>query len=168
MFARKFIDHVDSHADQLCEEFMQKIQCSDSCKELLHRVPAEELRQSMREMYRNLTDWLLNNTESISEDRYVNLGMRRAGQGVPFGELFWAVCATREYFWEYMERETLLDEPADFWGGIQLLHPLDRFFDRALNFVIIGYQSGGREELARVAAISANSGQDRRGARLEN
>ena len=25
MFARKFIEHVDTHADQLCEEFMQKI-----------------------------------------------------------------------------------------------------------------------------------------------
>jgi len=168
MFARKFIDHVDTHADQLCDEFMQKIQRSDNCKELLHKVSVEELRQSTREMYRNLTDWLLNNTESVSEERYVTLGMRRAGQGVPFSELFWAVCAIREYFWEYMERETLLDEPADFWGGIQLLHSLDRFFDRALNFVIIGYQSAGREELARVAAISANREQNGPGARLEN
>jgi hypothetical protein len=168
MFARKFIDRVDTHADQLCEEFMQKMQRSDNCKELLHKVPVEELRQSTREMYRNMTDWLLNNAESVSEERYVNLGMQRARQSVPSSELFWVVCATREYFWEYMERETLLDEPADFWGGIQLLHSLDRFFDRALNFVIIGYQSGGREELARVAAISASSEQNRSGARLEN
>jgi len=77
--------------------------------------------------------------------------MRRARQGVPFSELFWVVCATREYFWEYMERETLLDEPADFWGGVQLLHALDRFFDRALDF-IIGYQSAGQEGLGRAAA----------------
>jgi hypothetical protein len=168
MFARRFIDHVDTHADQLCEELMQKIQRSDSCKELLHKVPVEELRQSTHEMYRNLTDWLLNNAESVTEERYVNLGIRRAGQGVPFSELFWVVCATREYFWEYMERETLLDEPADFWGGIQLLHSLDRFFDRALEFVIIGYQSGGCEGLPHTAAISIPSQQSGRGARLEN
>jgi hypothetical protein len=168
MFARKLIDHVNTHADQLCEEFMQKIQRSDSCKELLHKVPVEELRQSTREMYRNLTDWLLNNAESVSEERYVNLGMRRAGQGVPFSELFWAACATREYFWEYMERETLLDEPADFWGGVQLLHSLDRFLDRALEFVIIGYQMGGREGLPHTAAIPTSSQQNRGGTRLEN
>ena len=84
MFARKFIDHVDTHADQLCDEFMQKIQRSDNCKELLHKVSVEELRQSTREMYRNLTDWLLNNTESVSEERYVTLGMRRAGAGCSF------------------------------------------------------------------------------------
>jgi hypothetical protein len=119
-------------------------------------------------MYRNLTDWLLNNAESVSEERYVNLGMRRAGQGVPFSELFWAACATREYFWEYMERETLLDEPADFWGGVQLLHSLDRFLDRALEFVIIGYQMGGREGLPHTAAIPTSSQQNRGGTRLEN
>jgi hypothetical protein len=168
MFARKFIDHIDRHADQLCEEFMQKILRSNNCKELLHKVPVEELRQSTREMYRNLADWLLNNTEAVSHDRYVNLGMHRAGQGVPFSELFWAVSATREHFWEYMERETLLDEPADFWGGVQLLHSLDRFFDRALNFVIIGYESAGQEEFARVAAMSAHGEQNTPGNRLEN
>ncbi len=152
MFARKFIEHVDTHADQLCEEFMQKIKRSDRCMGLLHRVPVEEQKQSTREIYRNLTDWLLNNTGSVTEERYVSLGMRRARQGVPFSELFWAVCATREYFWEYMERETLLDEPADFWGGVQLLHSLDRFLDHALDFIIIGYQSAGQEGLGRAAA----------------
>jgi len=95
MFARKFIEYVDTHADQLCEEFMQKIKRSDRCTGLLHRVPVEEQRQSMREIYRNLTDWLLNNTESVTEERYVSQGMRRARQGVLFSELFWAVCATR-------------------------------------------------------------------------
>jgi len=155
MFARKFIDHVDTHADHLCQEFMQKIQRSDRCKELLQRVPAEEQQQTTREIYRNLTDWLLRDTDTVTEERYVSLGMRRAQQGVPFSELFWAVCATREYFWEYTERETLLDEPADFWGGIRLLHALDRFFDRALYFVIIGYQTAGKGELGSAAAVSA-------------
>ena len=155
MFARKFIDHVDTHADHLCEEFMQKIKRSDKCKELLQKVPAEEQQQSTRRIYGHLTDWLLTNTDSVTEKEYVSLGMRRAQQGVPLSDLFWAVCATREYFWEYTERETLLDEPADFWGGIRLLHSLDQFFDRALYFVIIGYQTAAKEELGRAAATVA-------------
>jgi len=154
MFARKFIDHVETHADHLCEEFIQKIKRSDRCRALLDRVPAEDQKQTTRELYRSLTDWLLTNTDPITEERYVSLGRRRAQQGVPFSELFWAVCATREYFWEYTERETLLDEPADFWGGVRLLHSLDRFFDRALYFVIIGYQAAGKNELGHEAAVS--------------
>jgi len=35
------------------------------------------------------------NTDSVDEERYVALGMRRARQGVPFSELSRAVCATR-------------------------------------------------------------------------
>jgi hypothetical protein len=145
MFARKFIDHVDTHADHLCGGFMEKIKRSDRCRELLHRVPAEEQKQSTREIYSHLTDWLLSKTDSVTEKHYASLGMRRAEQGVPFSELFWAVCATREYFWEYTERETLLDEPADFWGGVRMLHSLDRFFDRILYFATIGYETAAKD-----------------------
>jgi hypothetical protein len=155
MFARKFIDHVDNHADHLCEEFMAKIKRSEKCRELLRRVPAEEQKQTTREIYRNMTEWLLMNTDSVSEERYVRLGARRAQQGVPLSELFWAVCATKEYFWEYTERETLLDKPADFWGGVRLLYSLDRFFDRALYFVIIGYETAAKDEIGWADAFSA-------------
>jgi len=154
MFARKFIDHVDTHADHLCEEFMQKIKRSDKCKELLQRVPGEDQRRTTREIYQNLTEWLLTNTNTVTEERYVSLGMRRAQQGVPLSELFWAVCATREYFWEYTERETLLEKPEDFWGGVRLLYSLNRFFDRALYFVIIGYETAAEDESGQPVAAS--------------
>jgi hypothetical protein len=154
MFARKFIDHVETHADQLCKEFMRKIERSDKCGELLRKVPLEEQWQSTREIYRDLTDWLLNKPESVAEDRYVDLGVRRTRQGVPLSELFWVVRAAREYFWEYMERETLLDEPVDFWGGVELLHSLDQFFDRAIYFVIIGHQRASSDEREHAAVLS--------------
>jgi len=153
MFARKFIDHVDTHADHLCEEFMQKIKRSERCKEFLQKVPAEDQRQTTREIYKNLTDWLLTDTDTVTEARYVGVGMRRAQQGVPLSGLFWAVRATREYFWEYVERETLLDTPGDFWGGIQLLRKMDQFFDRALYFVIIGYETTRKDDIGKLAAV---------------
>ena len=154
MFARKFIDHVDTHADHLCEEFMQKIRRSEKCSEMLRRVPVEDQRRTTRQIYENLTDWLLTNTDTVTEERYVGLGMRRASQKVPLSELFWAVCSTREYFWEYTERETLLDKPEDFWGGVRLLYSLDRFFDRALYFVIVGYEAATKGEIEQFVAVS--------------
>ena len=157
MFARKFIDHIDTHADHLCEEFMQKIKRSDKCKELLQRVPSEDQSRTTREIYRNLTDWLLTNTDTVNEERYVTLGMRRAQQGVPLSELFSAVCATKEYFWEYAERETLLEKPEDFWGGVRLLYSLNGFFDRALYFVIIGYEKVGKHDVGQLFAVSTKS-----------
>ena len=60
---------------------------------------------------------------------------------MPLSESFWAVCASRQYFWEYLESETLLEAPADFWGGMEMLRSVDRFFDHALYFIIVGYQT---------------------------
>jgi len=154
MFAHKFVDQVDTHADQLCELFMQRIKGSDRCRALLQRVPAVELQQSIRTIYRNLIDCLLNQTDSLSEELYLRLGARRAQQGVPSSASFWAVCASRQYFWEYMESETLLEDPADVWGGVELLRSLDQFFDRVLYFIIMGYQTGGKTDVPAPAAVS--------------
>jgi len=140
MFARKFLNHLEAHADLLTEELLQKITRSGHCRELLRRVPIEEQRQSMHEIYRHMTEWLLNEQSSVDDEYYIGLGMRRARQGVPFAELLFAVCAARQYFWEYIERETLLDQPADFWGGVRLLQSLDSCFDSALCLAAMGYQ----------------------------
>jgi hypothetical protein len=117
---------------------MQKIKRSDNCGELLRRVPADDQRQTTREIYRHLMNWL-QGEQVKNEDYYLVLGRRRALQGVPAHELFAVICAAREYFWDYVERETLLDVPADFWGGVKLLRSLNTCFDNALYFILLGY-----------------------------
>jgi len=49
----------------------------------------------------------------------------------------------------------LLDEQVDFWGGVILLHSLNRFFDRALYFTIVGYQKIVRDTRTGASAIPA-------------
>src|SRR5215469_12002003 len=146
MFARKFVDQVDTHADQLCELCMGKIKGSDRCRELLRKVPAVELQQSVRAIYRDLMNCLLNRNTSASEEPYLRLGMRRAQEGVPLCESFWAVSASRQYFWVYLESEPLLEAPADFWGAMEMLRSVDQSFDRALYFNTLGYQTSGNDE----------------------
>jgi hypothetical protein len=147
MFARKLIQHFQNDVDPLSSEFMQKIKRSDNCGQLLLRVPAEEQRQTTREIYRHLMDWL-QGEQVKNKEYYIALGKRRAQQGIPWHELFAAICAAREYFWDYVERETLLDVPADFWGGVKLLRSLNACFDNALYFASIGYEQTGGQELA--------------------
>jgi len=75
---------------------MRRIKKDDRCTELLRRLPSDELRRRSHEIYRNLNDWLRNKTESEIEERYIGLGIKRAKQGVPYSDLFWAVSATKE------------------------------------------------------------------------
>ncbi len=82
----------------------------------------------------------------------VSLGMLRAQQGVPFSNLYWAICIAHEHLWAYIQQECLLDEPVEFWGGVNLLRSLTQFFNRALYFALLGYEKVADGDLTASAA----------------
>jgi hypothetical protein len=156
MFSIRLVKLIEAHADKLAQGLMHSLQSSPRASELLRKVPADELRSRVQEIYRNLGDWLLNKTESEIEERYIGLGMRRARQGVPFCQFMWAITLTKEYLWEHLESEGLLEQPIELLGELELLHNLERFFDRAIYFASVGYESAVRHEAAhRVTAAAA-------------
>ena len=154
MFTLRLVQLIEAHAEDLSQGLMKRVKASPHCKELLHKVPGEELKQRSREIYRNLSDWLLSKTESEIEERYLGVGMRRARQGVPLSQVLWAVTLTKEYLWDCL-KEGMLEEPLELLGEIELVHNLERFFDRAIYFAAVGYESAVRTEDARTHATSA-------------
>src|SRR5947208_16826145 len=143
MRALKLVQRMKANSVPISENLVSKIRSSGKCSELLRRLTENEQRKYALEIYRDLTDWLARESESLVGQRYVELGFRRAGQGVPFSNMLWAVCITREYLWEYMQQECLIEEPVEFWGGVKLLHAVDRFFDEVLYFTLAGYEKSG-------------------------
>jgi hypothetical protein len=143
MFPAMLIQLIETHADNLADGLLHKLKSSDRCRELVRRVPPDELKRRVYEIYRHLSDWLLSKTESEIEERYIGLGVRRARQGVPFSELLWTINTVKEHLWEYLAQEGLLEQPVDFYGDRELLQSLERFFDRALYFAATGYESVG-------------------------
>jgi len=154
MFALRMVQLIEAHASKLSDELMDRLKRSENCCQLLHRVPAQELKMRTHEIYRNLTDWILAKTQSEIEERYVGLGMRRAKQGVPFSEFLFALNTTKECLWQYLQQEGLLEDPVELLGDMELLHSLGRFFDRAAHSASIGYESAHKEasETAPLAA----------------
>jgi len=146
MRARKLIEHMKLNAERMSEHALQLVRNSEKCREISLKVPAIDQKQAILETYRDLTDWLASETDSSIRERYVALGLRRAQQGIPFADLFWAVCLAHEYLWEYIQQECLLDEPVEFWGGVNLLRSLTQFFDRVLYFALLGYQRASKDE----------------------
>jgi hypothetical protein len=153
MRAPKLVQHFKDNSDSMSERLLEKIRNSPGCRDLMLRVPAEEHKRYALDVYRDLAEWLASETNSVVESRYVELGARRAQQGVPFNQLFWAVCITREYLWEYIQQECLLDEPVEFWGGMGLLRSLTQFFDRAVYAALVAYQKSGASDLAGAHAV---------------
>ena len=145
MRAPKLIQRLKDDADGMSERLLEKIRNSRRYSELSLRVPAEEHKRYAADVYHDLMMWLVAENDSSLEHHCVGLGRLRAQQGVPFSHLFWAVCITREYLWEYIQQECLIEEPVEFWGGVMLLRSLNQFFDRALYLALLGYQMAGAE-----------------------
>lgn len=152
MRALKLVQHMKTNGDRMAEGLLQKTSASDKCSELVLKVPAEERRRYALSIYKDLTDWLADEPDALIEQHYIDLGMKRAVQGIPFSNLFWTVCIAREHLWEYMQQQCLLDEPVEFWGGVNLLRSLNRFFDRVLYFSLLGYQRSGNSAEAGASA----------------
>ena len=148
MFALRLVQLIEDHADKLSEGLMARVKRSDACGELLSSVPPHELKQRTFEIYRNLTDWMLNKTESEVEERYIGIGARRARQGVPFSQFLYAIHATKGNLWDFLQQEGLL-EPGELIAQMELLRSMEHFFDRALYFASIGYESVLQGELVR-------------------
>jgi hypothetical protein len=145
MLAIRLVRLIESHADQLAHGLQHKFHHSPHCSDL-KKVPADELKDRSHEIYRNLSDWLLDKTESEIEHRYTALGARRAAQGVCFSHLVWAITATKEHLWEFLDAEGFVDKPVELFGELELLHRIERFFDRALYYAAIGYEKAGKEK----------------------
>jgi hypothetical protein len=80
-------------------------------------------------------------TEAEIERRYTELGARRAGQGVAYSHFLWAITATKEHMCAFVQREGLSESAMELHGELELMHLLNQFFDRALYFTAVGYES---------------------------
>ena len=58
MIALRLVRLIEDHSDELVEGFLYKLRTSDKTKDMA-KVPVQELRDRVREILRNLGDWLL-------------------------------------------------------------------------------------------------------------
>jgi len=106
------------------------------------------------EIYRHLADWLLGKSELDIEKRYLEVGARRAQQGVPLSQLIWAIILTKKNLWDFLKQEAVLDRPAEISGELEVEELLDQFFDRAIYYAAVGYErSGVAEPVRKVSAV---------------
>jgi len=139
MIALRFVRLIESHSEQLAESLLQKIERSGRTLDL-RRVPESEIRERIFEVYRNLSDWLLNKTDVEIERIYSRIGRRRAEQGVALSAVCWALMMTEENLWEFLENQGMRERPLEILGSLELLRMLDQFFDRAVYCTIVGYE----------------------------
>jgi hypothetical protein len=147
MIALRLIHLIEKHSDDLADGLTRKVLSSERTRGL-RRVPAPELHQRCREIYRNLSDWLVTKTEGEIERVYGHLGARRYEQGTGLADLCWAILLTKEHLWEFLEREGISTSTHEILGELELLRSLDQFFDRAVYYATLGYEQARTTQAA--------------------
>ncbi len=149
MFSYRLVRLIESHADALASGLEQRVQSSPQISHF-HALPAVEMRERVYEIYRHLGEWLLGKNELDIEQRYREIGKRRAQQRVPLSEVVQAIVLTKENLWEFLKSEAVMDRAVEIMGELELLQMLEMFFDRAIYYAAVGYE----DEVARVARES--------------
>ena len=144
MIGLNFVRLVESHSDQLAEGLLRKLESSTRAADL-RKIPEAELRERIHEVYQNLSDWLLTKTDADIEQVYSRVGRRRAEQGVALSAFCWALMMTQENLWDFLENQGIRERPTAILGGFDLLRLLEQFFDRAVYYSIIGYETYQRQ-----------------------
>ncbi|MCI0623563.1 MAG: hypothetical protein L0387_18205 [Acidobacteria bacterium] len=147
MYAPRLVELIEKHSEELARGLMDKLAHSEKASEL-RKIPDPELRQRIYEVYRNLGDWLLNKTEADIERRYMEIGARRAAQGVALSHVLYALMGVKEHLWSYLRFAGLVDRHVELFQELELLQMVDQFFDRAAYYLVCGYEAATKAKAA--------------------
>ena len=140
---------IESHAEELTREVLNDLGKNPRTP-FLHRIPSEELRRRIYDVYRNLGHWLEEKDEARIELVYSDLGRRRSSEGVPADEVVYAVLRTKEHLWDFIHRNHGLQSAVELYQEEELIFGIGRFFDKAIYHAVKGFQT------AHSAAASAS------------
>jgi hypothetical protein len=156
MMLYRLVRLIETHSEALAASLLSRVQNSGATPAYTN-VPGEELKARVYEIYRHLGDWLMTEDEANLEARYLEIGARRALQGVPLSQLIWAMVLTKENLWEFVRKESVLERPVEVFGELEMLQLLDQFFDRAIHYAAIGYERAVAGHGITPGAVTARS-----------
>ncbi len=139
MLSDKLIWLVERQADHLGKRWARMLR-EHPATASYHNFNDEYLERSIREVYRNLSDYIedAHSAEQLAR-LFMDIGVRRKTQGVPLHELVFAIILARRNIWNFiMEEETFssafkFHQVNEFWQRIMI------FFDKNIYFVVHGY-----------------------------
>lgn len=141
MVALRLIRLIETHSDEISRNLSVRIRSSARTSGM-QRVSEAETLAGLQELLQHLSEWLLTKTETDIEKRYNQMGARRATLGISLADSCWAVTMTKEYLWEFLQKQGFLRNPIELYGEMELLCLLNQFFDRALCYMVQGYEQG--------------------------
>jgi hypothetical protein len=142
VIALRLVRLIKAHAAEIAQNLVEKIRISPRTASS-RKIPDVELQMSTQELLQDLNEFLLNKSNTEIASRSYQLGALRASQGVALADVCWTITLTKEYLWDFLQKQASVRTPVEIYGEMELLRLLDLFFDRAICYAVEGYEQAG-------------------------
>jgi len=144
VIALRLVRLIESHSDSVSRNLVLKFRASNRTAEM-RKITETELLGGMHELLLHLSDWLLMKTDADIEKHYRAVGASLRSRNIALADACWAITMTKQYLWEFLQKQGFLRSPVELYGEMELLCLLDQFFDRALCYTAEGYEDEQRQ-----------------------
>ena len=164
MLSRRLIKLIETHAESLAHEVVEDVQTNEHTRSLV-RIPKEELGSRVLTLYRNLGNWIGDPNDDAIRHEYEQWGRTRCQQGVPMSEIAFCLILIKKHLRTYIREHAAVvfsgDRlvsgemvPLELYSIQELNYVVGDFFDRALYYLLRGYELQAKAQTKAVGAWS--------------
>ena len=164
MLSRRLIKLIETHAESLAHEVVEDVQINEHTRSLV-RIPKEELGSRVLALYRNLGNWIGDPNDDAIRHEYEQWGRTRCQQGVPMSEIAFCLILIKKHLRMYIREHAAVvfsgDRlvsgemvPLELYSIQELNYVVGDFFDRALYYLLLGYELQAKAQTKAVGAWS--------------
>ena len=143
MLSVKLVQLVEAHWEQISERILNKIQ-NDARLAHINTLSESELRRRVREIVKNIGDWLEASLDEPVAQRCEALGRQRFEEGMPLHEVVLARFIIKEGVMEFVHDHAFVETSLQLYAEGELEKSVGHLFDRMIYHVIRGYEEAMR------------------------
>ena len=154
MLSVQLVQLIERHADSLTHEVVEDL-LSNEHTISFHGLSKTELEPRILALYQHLGNCVVGCNEEVIKAEYESWGTTRRGQGIPVSEIAYALIITKQHLRRYIrEHGSALASgdritkgeilPLELYSIQQLNYAVGDFFDKALYYLLRGYEMQGR------------------------
>lgn len=161
MFSVQIIKLIETHAESLTHEVVADLLTNEHTPSYL-RIPKEEVAQRALAFYQNLGNWIGDPKDDAICAEYERWGAIRCRQGIPVSEIVYSLILRKKHLRRCIREFASVESsgersasgeplPLALYNIQELNYLVGDFFDRALYYIMRGYEMQAKAKQSAVA-----------------
>ncbi|MCS7012792.1 MAG: RsbRD N-terminal domain-containing protein [Chloroherpetonaceae bacterium] len=149
MLYNRFIYLIENHAEALTKSWIQEVK-TNACTKSYRNFSDEALHDSVYQIYSRLGYWIKKEESTLEDiaEYFVMLGRERAKQGFKLSEVVYSLILSRVELWNYVSSQGVFEDSLELQRALEFSQRLNYFYDKAIYFTTIGFETQSEEESA--------------------